>query len=90
MQIKTTTSNSPLKKSFYAWTSIRAGDSLLLIEVLKDYYKFLYFPGNSFFYLTVEDFNKYLTSGVLEFVELMPEEIFEETLKYSLSCNAKI
>jgi len=71
------------------WTSIRAGDGMLFFEEYDDYYKFLYFPGNDFFCLTKQDFNQYVSQEILVFVECMPQDIFDETIKYSLSCLQK-
>ncbi len=69
----------------YAWTSVYAGSFLLYVESLKDCHKFIFLPGPSEFYLTFEDFNKSLTTNVLEFVEQLPDEIYNETIEFSLS-----
>ena len=76
----------PIPKGMYAWTSIHAGSFLLFVESLKDCYKFIFLPGPSEYFLTIEDFSKSIKAGTLEFVEELPDDIFEETVKISLSC----
>ena len=80
----------PVKRGFYSFDKIRAGDFLIFLEEFKDYYQFLYIPGPEPFYLTVEDFNNAVKTGVLTFVEQLPEEIFEETVNFSLSSMKKV
>ncbi len=77
----------PTPRGFYAWNVERAGDFLIYVESLKDCYKFLYIPGATEFYLTVEDFSKALKANVLTLVEQLPEEIYKESLE--LSCPDK-
>lgn len=74
----------PAPRGFYAWNIERAGDFLIFVESLKDCYKFLYVPGATEFYLTVEDFTKALKTNVLSFVEQLPEDVYKESLE--LSC----
>jgi hypothetical protein len=76
----------PIQKGLYAWTSIHAGSFLLFVESLKDCYRFLFLPGPSEYFLTLEDFSKCVKSGTLEFVEELPNEIFDETVRIFLSC----
>jgi hypothetical protein len=80
-----TVNYQPTPKGMYAWTSVYAGSFLLYVESLKDCHKFIFLPGPSEFYLTFEDFNKSLTTNVLEFVEQLPDEIYNETIEFSLS-----
>lgn len=75
----------PIPKGLYAWTTLHAGSFLLFVESLKDCYKFLFLPGPSEYFLTIEDFTKCVKSNVLEFVEELPDEIFQETIKFSLN-----
>lgn len=70
----------PTERGFYAWTIERAGDFLLFVEAQKDCYKFLYMPGATDFYLTFEDYTNSVKKGVLEFVEQLPEDIFNESI----------
>lgn len=76
----------PITKGLYAWNALHAGSFLLYIEPLKDCYKFLFLPGPSEFYLTNEDFAKCLKSNTLEFVEKLPYDVFEESVRISLAC----
>ena len=76
----------PIPKGLYAWTAIHAGSFLLFVESLKDCYKFVFLPGPSEYFLTFEDFSKCVKSGTLEFVEELPDEIYQESIKISLSC----
>lgn len=69
------------KQSIFAWTSIRAGDFIVFVEETKDAYKFVYLPGPSYFYMTKEEFNFAINKGILEFVEQLPKEIYEDTLE---------
>lgn len=74
----------PVSKAMYAWNAIHAGSFLLYVESLADCHKFLFLPGPAEYFLTYEDFNKAMEKGVLEFVEVLPEEIYAESLM--LSC----
>ena len=77
----------PPPRSIYAWTQIRAGDFIVYVESLQDCYKFILLPGPSEMYLTFEDFTKSIKMGILEFVEQLPLDVYEETI--SLSCPQK-
>ena len=76
----------PIPKGMYAWTALHAGSFLLFVESLKDCHKFLFLPGPSEYFLTIEDFSKCIKNGTLEFVEELPDEVFEETVNFSLLC----
>jgi hypothetical protein len=76
----------PKQKGLYAWNAIHAGSFLLYIEKLKDCYKFMFLPGPSPFFLTFEDFEKCINSSTLEFVEVLPNDIYEESVNIFLSC----
>lgn len=80
---------TPIPKGLYAWNMIHAGSFLLFVEALKDCYSFLFLPGPSEYYLTFEDFEKSISNGTLEFVEALPDDIYEESLKISSSCPPK-
>ena len=88
---KTETANyEPASKGMYAWTSLHAGSFLLYVESLKDCHKFIFLPGPSEFFLTFENFTKCVRTGVLEFVEQLPDEIYNETMEFSLTGPPKI
>lgn len=76
----------PIPKGLYAWNSIHAGSFILYVETLKECHKFLFLPGPTEWFLTFEDFEHGITSGILEFVESLPDEIYRESLELSLSC----
>lgn len=80
---KSNQSYQPTERGLYAWTIERAGDFLLFVEAQKDCYKFLYLPGASEFYLTFEDYTEAVKRGVLDFVDQLPEDIFQESLELS-------
>lgn len=84
---KSSNSNfKPIQKGLYAWNSLHAGSFLLYVESLKDCYRFLFLPGPSDYYLTFEDFDKGMKTNILEFVDTLPNDVFEESLKLSLLC----
>jgi|LakMenEpi03Aug12_release.lakeMendotaPanAssembly.Ray.scaffolds.fasta_scaffold417275_1 hypothetical protein len=73
----------PTERGFFAFNHERAGDFLLFVEAQKDCYKFLYLPGATEFYLTFEDYTESIKRGVLEFVDQLPEDVFQESLELS-------
>ena len=79
--------NKPIAKGLYAWNFLHAGSFLLYVESLKHCHHFIFLPGPSDYYLTIEDFEKCIASNTLEFVESLPNDIFQESLR--LSCPNK-
>lgn len=77
----------PIPRGMYAWNYTHAGSFLVYIKSLKDCYEFVFLPGPSEYYLTQEDFDKAVATNLLEFVDVLPKEIYEETL--ALSCPIK-
>ncbi len=87
---KNKTSNltyQPIPKGIYAWTKLRAGDFIVYVESLSDCYKFITLPGPNTLFLTTEDFTNSIKSGTLEFIEQLPEEIYQETILLSCPPN---
>lgn len=83
----------PVPKSLYAWNAIHAGSFLLFVESLNDCYRFIFLPGPSDYYLTIKDFESCMLNNTLEFVETLPNDIYEESVRISLACplqSAKI
>ena len=76
----------PIPKAMYAWNAIHAGSFLLYAESMINCHKFIFLPGPDDYFMTYEDFETAIKKGVLEFVEVLPEEIYNETLL--LSCPA--
>lgn len=78
------TPSIPTPKGMYAFNAIHAGSFLLFVESLVNCHKFIFLPGPSEYFLTYEDFEQATEKGILEFVEVLPEDIYHETLL--LSC----
>ena len=79
----------PVHKGMYAWNAIHAGSFLLYVASTKDSHQFIFLPGPADFHLTHEDFEKALSQGILEFVEMLPDDVYEETINFSLKCPSK-
>lgn len=77
------TNLQPLERAMYAFLKDRCGDFLLFVESQKDCHKFLYLPGADPFYLTFEDYSTAIEQNTLEFVDQLPEDIFQESLELS-------
>lgn len=77
----------PILKAMYAWNAIHAGSFLLYVGGPVDCFKFIFLPGPADYFMTHEDFEAAIKKGVLEFVEVLPDDIFQETLM--LSCPPK-
>lgn len=73
----------PIPRGMYAWNYTHAGSFLVYVESLKDCYEFVFLPGPSEYYLTQEDFKKAMATNLLEFVDVLPKEIYDETLALS-------
>jgi hypothetical protein len=80
---------TPIEKGMYAWNYIHAGSFLLFVEKLKHCYKFIMLPGPTDMFLTEQDFKKSIKANVLEFVDVLPDDIYEETIRISLSCPSQ-
>jgi hypothetical protein len=80
----------PKIKGLYAWNEIHAGSFLLFVETKNFAHKFLFLPGPTEYFLTLEDFSKAVEHGVLEFVECLPDNIFSESISIPLlSCPSE-
>jgi hypothetical protein len=82
--------NTPIERGFYSFDKLRAGDFLIFVGKRKHDYEFLYIPGPDPFYLSNEDFDKAIETGVLSFVEQLPKDIFKETINFSLPSPKQI
>jgi hypothetical protein len=80
-EIKKGSKIKPTEKGFYAWTSLYAGSFLLYVEELRDYYKFVFLPGPNYMNLTHETFQSCIATKTLEYVETVPDDVFNETIK---------
>lgn len=86
---QTVTLHQPIPKGMYAWTSLHAGSFLLYVESLTDCHRFIFLPGPSEFFLTFENFSECIKTKVLDFVEQLPDDVYNETIEFSLSCPPK-
>jgi hypothetical protein len=80
----------PLTRGFYSFDKLRAGDFILYVKSANKAHEFIYFPGGDFFYLTFEDFSKSIDTNIITFVEQLPEDIFDETINFSLSNHGRV
>jgi hypothetical protein len=67
----------PLPRSIYAFTKHRRGDFLLFIKEDSEVLEFMQLPDRYQICLTKEEFNEGITTKLLDFVEQIPEEVFE-------------
>ena len=82
--------SEPISKGLYAWNRLHAGSFLLYVESLKDCHKFIFLPGPSDYYLTKEDFNSCIETNTLEYVEPLPDDIYQETISFSLTSPSNV
>lgn len=67
----------PKERGVYAFTKHRRGDFLLFIKNNSDAYEFMHLPDRYQIFLTPEEFNEGVTTKLLDFVEQIPEDVFE-------------
>lgn len=67
----------PKERGVYAFTKHRKGDFILFIKEDKDVLEFMQLPDRYQFFLTKEEFSKGIVTNLLDFVEQIPEEVFE-------------
>jgi len=67
----------PLPRAVYAFTKHRRGDFLLFIKEDSEVLEFMQLPDRYQICLTKKEFNEGLASKLLDFVEQIPEEVFE-------------
>jgi len=65
-------------RSIYAFTKFRKGEFLLFLEhIPNSHYQFMQLPDRYVITLTEEECQKALTDRVLDYIEQIPEEVFE-------------
>ena len=69
--------SNPKDRGLYAFTKHRRGDFILFVKADKDVLEFMQLPDRYQFFLTKKEFNEGLTTKLLDFVEQVPEEVFE-------------
>jgi len=67
----------PKDRGLYAFTKHRRGDFILFIKSDKDVLEFMQLPDRYQFFLTKEEFNDGVATRLLDFVEQVPEEVFD-------------
>ena len=67
----------PQPRGVYAFTKHRRGDFILFIKEDSEVLEFMQLPDRYQICLTKKEFNEGITSQLLDFVEQIPEEVFE-------------
>ncbi len=68
---------TPLPRAVYAFTKHRRGDFLLFLKEDSEVLEFMQLPDRYQICLTKKEFNEGITTKLLDFVEQVPEEVFE-------------
>jgi hypothetical protein len=67
----------PLPRGMYAFTAHRRGDFILFIKEDSEVLEFMQLPDRYQFFLTKEEFTEGVKTKLLDFVEQVPEEVFD-------------
>jgi hypothetical protein len=67
----------PKERGVYAFTKHRRGDFLLFIKEDSEVLEFMQLPDRYQIFLTKKEFNEGITTKLLDYVEQIPEEVFE-------------
>ena len=68
----------PKDRGVYAFTKLRKGDFLLFLgETTPEVFEFMQLPDRYVLFLTLEEFTKGAKDSLLDFVEQLPEDVFE-------------
>jgi hypothetical protein len=67
----------PLLRGVYAFTKYRRGDFILFIKEDLEVLEFMQLPDRYQICLTKEEFSEGVKTKLLDFVEQIPEEVFE-------------
>ncbi len=67
----------PLTRGVYAFTKHRRGDFILFIKEDSEVLEFMQLPDRYQICLTKEEFSEGVKTKLLDFVEQIPEEVFE-------------
>ena len=68
---------SPLPRGVYAFTKHRRGDFILFIKEDSEVLVFMQLPDRYQICLTKKEFSEGLSTKLLDFVEQIPEDVFE-------------
>lgn len=66
-----------MERSLYAFTQYRRGEFLLFLNEVGDACEFMQLPDRYKITLTREEFNKGIETGLIDFVEKIPKDVFE-------------
>ena len=67
----------PQPRGVYAFTKHRRGDFILFIKEDSEVLEFMHLPDRYQVCLTKEEFHEGVTTKLLDFVEQIPEEVYE-------------
>ena len=67
----------PLPRAVYAFTKHRRGDFLLFIKEDSEVLEFMQLPDRYQVCLTKEEFHDGVVTKLLDFIEQVPEDVFE-------------
>jgi hypothetical protein len=67
----------PLPRAVYAFTKHRRGDFILFIKDDSEVLEFMQLPDRYQICLTKKEFSEGIKTKLLDFVEQIPEEVFE-------------
>ena len=67
----------PQSRSLYAFTRFRKGEFLLYINKKDNVYEFMQLPDRYIVNLTDAEFSQGIAERLLDFVEIIPEDVFE-------------
>jgi hypothetical protein len=69
--------NIPQERGVYAFTKHRRGDFLLFIKEDSEVLEFMQLPDRYQVCLTKQEFHEGVTTKLLDFVEQIPEDVYE-------------
>lgn len=68
---------TPEQRGVYAFTKHRRGDFILFIKEDKEILEFMQLPDRYQFFLTKKEFHEGIVTKLLDFVEQIPQEVFD-------------
>lgn len=80
---------SPQARGVYAFTKHRRGDFLLFVKEDSEVLEFMQLPDRYQVCLTKQEFHEGVTTKLLDFVEQIPEDVFE-TAKANIETYKKL
>jgi hypothetical protein len=73
--------DTPKPRSLYAFTKYRRGDFVLFIDDKQGMYEFMQLPDLFQVYFTTEEFKNCIENKLLDFVECLPQDVFDVCIK---------